>query len=117
MKNNKLMEQITNITEWGNNWHGDVIYLFWDAVEDAVQDQVAVEQRPLTLYVLKHLQLWRVVVQAVRVLWRNHQRFTHFLDTILVLIVSSTLQHSTCWPVWIYCVYNVKFNFFNLNEI
>ena len=44
------------------------MYLFWDAIEDAVEDEVAVEQRPLTLYVLKHLQLGRVVVQAVRVL-------------------------------------------------
>lgn len=38
--------------------------------EDAVQDEVGPKQRPLALNVFKQLQLRRLVVQAVWILWR-----------------------------------------------
>lgn len=39
--------------------------------EDSIQDEVCPEQRPLTLDVLKQLQLRRLVVEPVRVLERG----------------------------------------------
>ena len=51
--------------------HSDEEYLLGAVDEDAVQDEVGPEQRPLTLDVLKQLQLCRLVIQAVWILQRK----------------------------------------------
>ncbi len=49
-----------------NTWRP--AYHFFLVVEESIQSQIAEEDRPLALDVLKHLQLPRLVVQSVRIL-------------------------------------------------
>lgn len=57
-----------------NLMHTGVYYLFRAVNKNAIQYEVGPEQRPLTLDVLKQLQLCRFVIQSVWILEKQRNR-------------------------------------------